>query len=58
MVLEIYVCNAPEGGIWFKVGLKSTMEVRGIEEGVERVMAMVFEGSLAEMVGSDGNIDR
>ena len=26
--------------------------------GVERVTAMVFEGSLAEMVGSDGNINR
>ena len=33
------------------------MEVRGVEEGVECITAMVIEGSFAEVVGSDGNVD-
>ena len=33
------------------------MEVRGIEEGVESVAAMVFKGSFAETMGRDGNVD-
>ena len=37
LVLEIDACNAPEGRVWFKVEFESTMEIRGIEEGVERI---------------------
>ena len=33
------------------------MEVRGVEEGVESIAAVVFEGFFIEMVGSDGNIN-
>ena len=58
LVLEIDTCNTPKGGIWFKVELKSVMEMREIEEGMERVTAMIFKGSFMEMVGSNGNIDR
>ena len=33
------------------------MEVRGIEERMEHIIMMLCEGSFAEMVGGDGNIN-
>ena len=46
LVLEIDTGNAPEGGVWFKVEFESTMEMGGIEEGVERVTMVFFEGNI------------
>ena len=54
----VHMCDAPEGGVWFKMEFEGMMEVRSIEEGVERVMAVAFKGSLAEAVGRDGDINR
>ena len=51
LILEVDTCDAAEGGVWFKVEFEGMMEVRSIEEGVERVMAVTFKGSLTEAVG-------
>ena len=51
------MCDAPEGRVWFEVELKGVMEVRGVEEGVERVVAMAIKGSLVETMGSNGDIN-
>ena len=58
LVLEVDMRNAPEGGVWFKVEFEGTVEMRDIEEGVERVTAVFFEGSLMETMGIEGNINR
>ena len=51
LILEVDTCDAPEGEVWFEVEFEGTMEVRSIEEGVERVTAVTFKGSLTEVVG-------
>ena len=33
------------------------MKVRGVKEGVQHVMMMIFEGPFAETVGSDGDVN-
>ena len=58
LVLEIDAYNAPEGRVRFQMEFEGVMEMRGIEEGVERVMTMVFEGSFMETMSSERDVDR
>ena len=57
LVLEIDTGDAPEEGVGFEVKFKSTMEVGGVEEGMECVATIFFERSFMKAVSSDGNID-
>ena len=58
LVLEVDTGNAPEGRVHFKVEFQGVMEMRGVEEGMERVTMVFFEGSFTEVVGSNGDVDR
>ena len=58
LVLEVDMDNTPEGGVHFEVEFQGAMEMRGIEEGVERVATVFLKGSFTEAMGGDGNIDR
>ena len=40
LILEVDTCDAPEGGVWFKVELESAMEMRDIEARVKDIVTM------------------
>ena len=40
LVLEVYAGYTPKGRVWFKVKLEGTVEVRGVEMGMEDVASM------------------
>ena len=42
LILEVHASDAPEGRVWFQVELKSTVEMGGVEMGMEDVASVTI----------------
>ena len=42
LVLEVDAGYAPKGRVWFEVKLKGTVEVGGVEVGMEDIVSMII----------------